>query len=312
MLDALDCHGVSDEVLQDWRAREASVLQSLPRTRSRLLPSIRNSLLRQMDLILHAAGTSERWCSAVSLLDTYSHSFQSDTFIEDLPLACAATLRLVQSLDSSKAHISQADVVNYAWSTLQWLYQAGHITKVQQNITGQAICNQEKTMLQQLRGLARLPTAMEWLLVLFTRLRILTQDQYAIPLASAEKRCEFLTKMCVLLLDTCDPIFPPSLVANSLLVHSLVAVRLLPLELLQPPCIDFQQWKMVFAASQPEGRGATLPCMLPLHCVNVLVQQVHASTGIDLDVLREDSYHMATFMRDAFQALRVHDNLYRR
>ena len=157
-------------------------------------------------------------------------------------------------------------------------------------------------MFQQLRGLARLPTAAEWLLVLFTRLRILTQHQYAIPLASAEKRCEFLTKMCVLRLDTCDPIFPPSLVANSLLVHSLVAVGLLPLDLLQPPGIDFQQWKMVFAASQPEGQGATLPCMLPLHCINVLVQQVQVSTGIDLAVLREDSYHIATFMRDAFQA----------
>ena len=44
MLDALDRHGVSVEVLQGWRAREVSVLQSLPRARSRLLPSIRDIL----------------------------------------------------------------------------------------------------------------------------------------------------------------------------------------------------------------------------------------------------------------------------
>ena len=148
--------------------------------------------------------------------------------------------------------------------------------------------------------------------MLFTRLRILTQDQYANILRRAGKRCECIAKMCVLLLDTCDPMLRPSHVANGLLVHSLVAVRLFPLELLQPLCIDFQQWKVVFVASRPEGQRATLPCMLPHYCINVFVQQVHASTGIDRDVLREDSYHMATFMRDAFQALRTRDNLYTR
>ena len=62
---------------------------------------------------------------------------------------------------------------------------------------------------------------------------------------------------------------------------------------------------MVFVASQPEGRGAALPCMLAPSCVAVLVQQVQASAGIDLAILREDSYHMAVFMRGAFQALRT-------
>ena len=114
MLDALDRHGASIEVLQGWRAREVSVLQSLPRARSRLLPSIRDILFRQMDLVWHAAGTSERWCSVISLLDTYSHSFHSDTFIKDIPLAYAAVFRLVQSLASAKAHVLRADFVNYA------------------------------------------------------------------------------------------------------------------------------------------------------------------------------------------------------
>ena len=125
MLDALDRHGVSIEVLQGWRAREVSVLQSLPRARSLLLPSIRDILLRQVDLVWHAAGTSERWCSVISLLDTYSRSFHSDTFIEDLPLAYATILRLVQSLDSTKAHVLLADFVNYASSTSRCLYNAG-------------------------------------------------------------------------------------------------------------------------------------------------------------------------------------------
>ena len=110
-------------------------------------------------------------------------------------------------------------------------------------------------------------------------------------------------KMCVRMMDTCEPMFPPSRVARGLLVHSLVTVRLLPPELLQPPCIDFQKWEMVFVASQPQGRGAALPCMLAPSCVAVLVQQVQASAGIDFAILREDSYHMAVFMRGAFQAL---------
>ena len=157
MLDALHRNGASIEVLQGWRVREASLLRSLLRARSRLLPSIWDTLLRQMDIILHAAGTSERWCSAISLLDTYSYSYHSNTFIEDLPLACAAILRLVQSFDSTKAHILQSDYVNYASPTSQWLYSAGHVTEVRRSITGQHVCDHKKAMILQLRGLPCLP-----------------------------------------------------------------------------------------------------------------------------------------------------------
>ena len=148
--------------------------------------------------------------------------------------------------------------------------------------------------------------------MLFTRLRVLIQDQYAMSLASAWSRCELFVKMCVFMLDTCDPIFPPSRVASDLPVHSLVAVRLLPLELLLPPGIDFIHWEMVFAASQPESSGATLPCMVALPCVTVLVEHFQASAGIAFAVLREDSFHMATFLRGAFQALRTRDFPYQR
>ena len=61
---------------------------------------------------------------------------------------------------------------------------------------------------------------------------------------------------------------------------------------------------MIFVASQPEGRGAALPCMLAPSCVAVLVQQIEALAAINLPILREDSYHMAVSMRSAFQALR--------
>ena len=102
--------------------------------------------------------------------------------------------------------------------------------------------------------------------MLFTRLQVLTQDQYAMSLTSAWSRCELFAKMCVCMLDTCDPII------CGLLVHSLVAVRLLPLGMLQPQCVEFMDWEMLFAASQPEGTGAALPFMLALDCVTVLVQ----------------------------------------
>ena len=74
--------------------------------------------------------------------------------------------------------------------------------------------------------------------VLHARLRLLTRNQYAMSLASAESHCEWLAKMCVRTMDTCEPMFPQSRVAHGLLVHSLVTVRLLPVELLQPPCVD--------------------------------------------------------------------------
>ena len=123
-------------------------------------------------------------------------------------------------------------------------------------------------------------------------------------LASAESHCDWFARMCVRIVDTCEPFFPPCHVAHGLLLHSLVTVRLLPLELLQPPCIDVQQWEIVFVASQPEGRGAA-PCTLAPSCVAVFVQQVEASAVIELAILIEDIYHMAVFMRGAFQALRT-------
>ena len=107
------------------------------------------------------------------------------------------------------------------------------------------------------------------------------------------------------MLDTSDLDFPPSRVACGLLMHSLVAVRLLPLRMLQLPCVEGMAWEMLFAAGRSEVSGAALSCMLAPGCLAVFVQQVQASAGADFAMLTQDSFRMATFMRDAFHALRA-------
>ena len=155
-----------------------------------------------------------------------------------------------------------------------------------------------------LHGFLLFPTSRDWLLVLFKRLEVLTQNKYATQLTCARYRCNVFLEMCTLMMDTADPYFPPSRIARGLLVHSLVAMHLLPLHLLQPSSIDFIAWRMLFAAGQPEGARATSSCMLENDSLDIFVEQVQASVGADLIMLTEDSIHMAIFMRDAFHLMR--------
>ena len=111
------------------------------------------------------------------------------------------------------------------------------------------------------------------------------------------------------MLDTSDPYFPPSRIARGLLVHSLVAMRLLPLQLLQPSSIDFTVWQILFTAGQPEGSRAALSCMLGNDSLALFAEQVQASVGSDFTMLRKDSIHMAIFMRDAFHLMRTWDHI---
>lgn len=141
--------------------------------------------------------------------------------------------------------------------------------------------------------------------MLFTRLQVLTQNAYAAFLSPAWSRCEVLVKRVTLVLDTTDLNVPPSRVACGLLVHNLVAVRLLPIEMLRPSSVEDVDWEMLFVASQPEGLRAALPCLLAADCLSVFVQQVQVAAGVSFAKLTQDSYHMAAFMRDAFPALRA-------
>ena len=309
MLDALDRCGASIDVLRAWQSREASVVDALSCAQPRLPPHIRNPLIRRMLSILIAAGAPERWYSAVSLLDKCACCCAGDNFIEFLPLTGMAVLHLVQSIDSAKEPMPFSAYADHAMSVAQWLHSIGYIADASARITAQQVREHEKSLLCKLHGFLPLPTARDWLLVLFTRLEVLTQSQYAMHLTHAWRRCDLFVKMCTLMLDTTDPFFPPSRIARGLLVHSLVAVRLLPVSVLQPSCVDSTDWQILFAAGQPEGSGAASSCMLEMESLSIFVQQVQASVGASFAMLTEDSIHMAIFMRDAFHLMRAWDHI---
>ena len=307
MLDALDRYGASIEMLSAWRSRETSVVDALICAQPLLPPHIRNALIRQMLCILTAAGASERWYSAVSLLDQCARCCAGDNFIDSLPLTGMAILHLVQSFDSARERVPFSAYAEYALSVAQWPHGMGYIADAPARITAQQVREHEKFLLCKLHGFLPLPTARDWLLVLFTRLEVLTQNQYATHLSHAWCRCDVFVKMCTLMLDTTDPFFPPSRIARGLLVHSLVAVRLLPVSVLQPSCFDSTDWQKLFAAGQPEGSGAASSCLLEMDSLSIFVQQVQASVGANFAMLTEDSIHMAIFMRDAFHLIRAWD-----
>ena len=309
MVDALDRYGASIETLRAWQSREASVADVFICAQPLLPPHIRSPLIRQMLSILTAAGASERWYSAVSLLDQCARCCAGDNFIDSLPLTGMAILHLVQSFDSARERVPFSAYAEYALSVAQWLHGMGYIADAPARFTAQQVREHEKFLLCKLHGRLPLPTARDWLLVFFKRLEVLTHNQYASHLTHAWCRCDVFVKMCTLMLDTTDPCFPPSRIARGLLVHSLVAVRLLPVSILQPSCVDSIDWQILFAAGQPEGSGAASSCMLEMDSLSIFLQQVQTSVGVDFTMLTEDSIHMAIFMRDAFHVLRAWDHI---
>ena len=307
MLDTLDRKGASIEVLRTWQNHEVSAMEELMCTESLLMPPIRQILIRHMKHILTAAGASERWCNAVTLLDKCASYCVCHHFMEELPLTMMAVLHLVQSIDSATPYMPLNVYADHAWSVAHWLHSLGYIAEAPTRITSQQIQEHATSLLDKLHGVLLLPAARDWLLVLFTRLEVLTQNQYATHLTCARSRCDAFVKMCTLILDATDPHFPPSRIACGLLVHSLVAVGLLPVHILQPACFDCIDWQTLFAAGQLEGSEATFPCMLDMEDSAIFVAQVQASVGANLALIIEDSIHMAIFMRDAFHSLRTWD-----
>ena len=149
-------------------------------------------------------------------------------------------------------------------------------------------------------------TADEWLVTLFARLDLLTRFRYKAYTIKASMRCHHLLRMCMLKQDTTEPDFLPSRIACGLFVHSLVAVRLLPVGTLQPTCVTYREWETLFAASQPEGSGSALPRVSAAHdCPAAFVQYLKVACGTDLATLQRDSFCVAGFMRDGFEELRI-------
>ena len=220
-----------------------------------------------------------------------------------------AVLHFVESIDSAKKRMPLSAYTENALLVAQWLHSMGYIAEAPTRITPQQIREHEKSLLHMLHGFLPLRASRDWLLVLFKRLEVLTQNQYATQLTRARSRCDVFVKMCTLMLDTADPYFPPSRIARGLLVHSLVAMRLLPVHLLQPSSIDFTAWRILFAAGQPEASRVASSCMLENDSLVIFVEQVQASAGADFTMFTEDSIHMAIFMRDAFHLIRTWDHI---
>ena len=287
-----DRNGVSNEVLQIWRDREVLALKKTRRTRPTLPPSIRDPVIRKMEQVLEVTGSLPNWYSAVSLLDVYSFLFDDDRLMADLPLTCMAVLQSVSSINcnvkSNKRDAIAAKYAVYAGHATeisQWLYSTGHTAEAL-TVTAPQLRKQEELIFNRLQGIHSLPTAHEWLWALFARLNVLTQAKYRVPIRGSGERCSHLLRLCMLKQDTSEPNFLPSRIACGLLTHSLVAVRLLPVATLQPPCATRREWETLFAASQPEGLGATFPCMLAPECSEAFVQclEVYVCTYVRMYV----------------------------
>ena len=306
MSDVLDRNGLSSEVLQVWRNNENLALEAPGRAQQPLPLSIRDGLIRKMEDVLKvmkADGALEKWYSATALFDMYCGSFADDRLITELPLTCMAVLRWVRSVDCAASSTSLSECV-HASEIAHWLHGKGLVMEAQ-TVSLQQIHDHEKSIFSRLQGICLIPTAYDWLCALFARLDILTQRQHAMSLNHAWDRCVHFVRLCTMKLRSNDPRFPASRIACGLLGHSLVAVRLLHASALQPPGSTAARWAMLFAASQPDGPGAALPCMLPLDRSTVLLQHLVTSCDTDLATLKQDSLHVARFMRDCLHELRI-------
>ena len=305
MSDALDRSGLSSEVLQVWRNNENLALMGPKHAQQPLQLSIRDGLIRKMEdvlKIMKADNALEKWYRATALFDTYCGSCADETLITELPLTCMAVLRLVRSIDCAASSTPLSECV-HASEIAHWLHGKELVMEAQ-TVSLQQIHDHEKSIFSRLQGICLIPTAYDWLCALFARLDILTQHQHAMSLNHAWDRCVQFVRLCTMKLRSNDPKFPASRIACGLLGHSLVAVRVLHASALQPPAMTAARWAMLFAASQPDGPGAALPCMLPLHHSTVLLQHLVTACDTDLATLKQDSLHVAGFMRDCLHELR--------
>ena len=148
----------------------------------------------------------------------------------------------------------------------QYLYNAGHVDITPQERTVSDFIYEEKKLFLGIgASLSFHPSASDWLSVLFTRLAVLTEYKYITFLECAWYRCNAFVAMIILILHTLHSKFPSKRIARGLFVHSLIAVRLLPFELLRPCFMDNIDWEKLFfllKVSQKNYKRRCLACSL--------------------------------------------------
>ena len=306
MLDELDKHGASHRILQEWYSADKLLTTTTEHMCTKFPPMIRITMLRYLFQFLDRYKKENLWYAVVSQTDRVSYQLlNSGYFLHQLPLTFAAIMRLVLTRDAACKKIPIIEYLKCASTIEQYLYNAGHVDITPQERTVSDFIYEEKKLFLDIgASLSFHPSASDWLSVLFTRLAVLTEYKYITFLECAWYRCNAFVAMITLILHTLHSKFPSERIARGLFVHSLIAVRLLPFELLRPCFMDNIDWEKLFIESQPEKLQAAMPCLLVTDCISTLMQQMQVAASSCLLSLIEDSYYIAALMRHAFPALR--------
>ena len=131
--------------------------------------------------------------------------------MQNMPFICTVFLRLEVTGDANFMKVSMHEYANYLSAMEKWLYNAGHVAVVPQEIKVFESMNEEIKILSAWNNVLNpCLTARDWLTALFTRLAVLTRRGYSACIETARHCCGVSVTMMTLVLDNSHSNFLPS------------------------------------------------------------------------------------------------------
>lgn len=302
VLDALDDHGVSDELLEAWTAREKKALSPPSRGGAcgdALPPLLRHTALSFLCFNAKPATQGSEGVSffeATQLLDVFhlktsDHPNAAQLNIQNLPMTCAAILSLLQKMDVITAEPVDPFCAEGICIFANHLKSLGY-HMVNDQVTCEMINDEELRVLQAIQWQLKVPTVESWLNTFVTRLSVLSHGLLSLKEVWQQCLCgaQVVTMQQALTMDR-----PPRKLAVGFLGIGLAGAQLLPVEALRPTKLSSAQWMQLYKDIRPQELQPQ--CVLPDQHVQSLLEVLKEAVQVDFAEINECCHLAALAMK---------------
>lgn len=309
LLDLLDREGASNEMMECWAQKDASLPRpdpcSLKTSKgdiaggNAIRPGDREGYLREVCLvymqhIAHRVGMPMgSWFNAVLFFDLYTLRTGKMEQPQQLPLVCTAIVHAIRKIECARPWRSSDLLTSNHLAA--WLRQHGYADAGEAS-PGELV-EQEADLLKVLDGDLQLPSVYQWTTLLIRRLSALLRHKLSDSFDYMAPTVHRAAREIVLRRHSLGEFLPRRL-ATGLVCIGLTAY-LIPPECICPGEVDASAWRLLLQqGGWPIGDAGNH--LVPQQYRGKILETVKLATARSLEELRSDAYAVAVMMQGLF------------
>jgi len=303
LIDELDQKGASNELVQDWAAREAKNMARLAQRHGKcgndvppgqpLNQELRKAALQFLTSLVELSGLPQStWFDAVLLLDLCYLSGRVGE--EVLPSVCTVLVTVLGKNESATSTVRLADLSILTTRFAMWMSGMGYYVLCQE-VTKVELRKQETAVLSALDWQLNWPSVRTWLSAFCDRFDVLLRHTMTSNIEWIFAQSIFSASSLVAH-HPASATMAPQRMANGLLCIFLVVARMVPLAALRPAHLSQEEWEERFCKSQ--CMGAPPSSSLPPAWGAGILRFLTIVTGCEFRTLVVDAHLVVEAMLD--------------